>query len=472
MINEISGNLPDNWEWSTFGTIADFLNGRAFKKSEWSENGKPIIRIQNLTGSSNKLNRYSGPIENRYLIEDGDLLFSWSATLGAFVYRGEDAVLNQHIYKVIPSINQSYLYYLLNHYSRKLYSKVHGSGMQHITKTRFENMRIPIPPLNEQHRIVAKIEELFTKLDAGVEYLKQSKMQLEQYRQSVLKAAFEGKLTEEWHKEHSEITGTDYLIEMLGENFNNNLILDVAQPNKSDYWVWINIEMICEEIVRGITPRGIHTPKNTGIIPFIRVGNLTFDGSLNLDSKSFYIDQQTHEKMKRSTVIPGDVLMNITGPPLGKISIVPNDFQEYNINQAIARFRPKFIDNKYICYYLLSPLALIFFNEVKKATAGQSNLNLQNCRDLPIPIMGPQEQKRIVNSIETVFVYSKSTMTLLNNQIMEYSHLKQSILAKAFSGKLVPQDPSDAPADMLLRRIYEEKNRDSKSQRRLSEYGK
>jgi len=95
-------SLPEGWEWKTLGEVARYINDRAFKPSEWEEQGRPIIRIQNLTNSSDTLNRYAGEVEEKYLIRDGDLLISWSATLGAFIYKGEEAVLNQHIFKVQP----------------------------------------------------------------------------------------------------------------------------------------------------------------------------------------------------------------------------------------------------------------------------------------------------------------------------------------------------------------------------------
>lgn len=209
-------SLPDGWIEASFGDLADYLNGRAFKKSEWHSTGRPIIRIQNLTGSSQTLNRFTGMVEDRYIVRDGDLLISWSATLGAYIYHGEEAVLNQHIFKVEPYINRRFLFYLTNAYIDNLRRQAHGSGMQHITKTKFETSRVPLPPLNEQHRIVEKIEELFTKLDAGVQSLKQTQTLLKSYRRSVLKAAVEGELSREWREAHEdELEPASVLLERI-----------------------------------------------------------------------------------------------------------------------------------------------------------------------------------------------------------------------------------------------------------------
>ena len=98
---------------STLGDVADYINGRAFKPTEWESTGKPIIRIQNLTNSSTEINRTTGTFEEKYLVRSGDLLFAWSASLGAYIWNGENGWLNQHIFKVIPKegVSKKYLYY-------------------------------------------------------------------------------------------------------------------------------------------------------------------------------------------------------------------------------------------------------------------------------------------------------------------------------------------------------------------------
>lgn len=147
----------------TLGDVADYINGRAFKPIEWEPTGKPIIRIQNLTNSSTEINRTTKTFEEKYSVRAGDLLFAWSASLGAYIWNGEDGWLNQHIFKVIPKkdISKKYLYYYLLHVVDQLYAKAHGSGMVHITIKPFKATTIPLPPLPEQRRIVDRIESLF-----------------------------------------------------------------------------------------------------------------------------------------------------------------------------------------------------------------------------------------------------------------------------------------------------------------------
>jgi type I restriction enzyme, S subunit len=144
------------------GEVAEFINGRPFKPSDWSTKGIPIIRIQNLTDPSASANCFDGVIEDRYAVKDGDLLVSWSATLNVFVWKRGDAVLNQHIFRVVPDQSQvcsQYLFYALKSVMDELRSKTHGATMKHITKGPFENTRIPVPPIQEQERIVTLLDE-------------------------------------------------------------------------------------------------------------------------------------------------------------------------------------------------------------------------------------------------------------------------------------------------------------------------
>ena len=166
-------NLPDGWTLIKVGDAAVYTNGRAFKPEEWMEEGFPIIRIQNLNDKTAAYNFSTQSFESKYLIEKGDLLFAWAASLGTYIWEGENAWLNQHIFKVepYPFVRKEYLHYVFKAMISEFYSQSHGSGMVHITKKQFENVLLMLPPYTEQKRIVNKIDELFAKLDAIVESL-------------------------------------------------------------------------------------------------------------------------------------------------------------------------------------------------------------------------------------------------------------------------------------------------------------
>ena len=160
-------NLPEGWTVLTVGEVADYINGRAFKPSEWEQTGLPIIRIQNLNDEEAAYNYSTAKFEDKYLVHNGDLLFAWAASLGTYIWQKEDAWLNQHIFKVIPKpfIVRDFLYYSFINMIDDFYAESHGSGMVHITKGKFETRPILIPPLTEQKRIVERIETIFAQLD-------------------------------------------------------------------------------------------------------------------------------------------------------------------------------------------------------------------------------------------------------------------------------------------------------------------
>lgn len=144
-----------------FDDVADFINGRAFKPSEWGDKGIPIIRIQNLTGTNEAYNFFDGKVDEHHLVRRDDLLISWSASLGVYRWKGANAALNQHIFKVQlrDNIDSQYFYYAAQHSLTEMASMVHGSTMQHITKDRFDSLPILLPPLPEQRRIATQLEE-------------------------------------------------------------------------------------------------------------------------------------------------------------------------------------------------------------------------------------------------------------------------------------------------------------------------
>ena len=165
--------LPEGWAVLKVGNVAEYINGRAFKPEEWEQTGLPIIRIQNLNDPNAYYNCTKNEYEEKYLIKKGDLLFAWAASLGTYIWKGEDAWLNQHIFKVIPYpfMDKKYLYYAFHAMITEFYRKSHGSGMIHITRKQFEEITLWLPPLTEQYRIVQYLQQVFEKLDSIVENL-------------------------------------------------------------------------------------------------------------------------------------------------------------------------------------------------------------------------------------------------------------------------------------------------------------
>lgn len=158
-------SAPPGWLPSRLADTGLYINGIAFKPTDWGRSGRPIIRIQNLSGVSQEYNYTEREVAPDNVIADGDMLVSWSATLDTFIWDGPEGVLNQHIFKVVPNtaaVRPSFLYWLLKHEVRELAESqhAHGLAMMHINRGPFLSHPVLLPPLEEQERIVAKVNEL------------------------------------------------------------------------------------------------------------------------------------------------------------------------------------------------------------------------------------------------------------------------------------------------------------------------
>ena len=286
-----------------------------------------------------------------------------------------------------------YLYYLM-----QTIHCDHDTHKRYWIQT-YSKIRVAIPDITEQQRVVDKIEELFSKLDKGVEELNKIKEQLKIYRQAVLKEAY---------------------------NLSNDKL---------------KLENLCFFITKGTTPSKGLVENNTGVkeVPFLKVYNLTFDGQLDFSIDPTFVTKETHTGfLNRSICLPGDVLMNIVGPPIGKVSVVPNTYPEWNINQAIVRYRClEKLNNKFLAYFLLFSNTVEQLKSKGKTTAGQFNLTLETCRELQIPLPTIEKQVEIVDCIEQKLSVCDKIEQTVNESLQKAESLRQSILKQAFKGKLV-----------------------------------
>lgn len=164
-----------DWTYKKLGEVATFINGYPFKPSDWKDSGRKIIRIQNLNNPDAVYNFYDGSIDPKYLVSNGDVLISWSGSLGVFEWTEDEAILNQHIFKVVFNkeyINKKFFQYVVASRINEMKSKVHGVTMQHITKKEFDIILIPVPPIAEQERIVAELDLLSGIIEKKKEQLK------------------------------------------------------------------------------------------------------------------------------------------------------------------------------------------------------------------------------------------------------------------------------------------------------------
>ena len=401
----------ENLKYKPLSQFADLLNGYAFKSKNYVDSGIRVIRIANVQDgyiSDEKPCFY--PLDtvediSKYILRENDFLVSLTGNVGRVALLTEDflpAALNQRVScirikdeNLLP--NFLFYYFLRKQFQKDCINASQGVAQLNLSTKWLEQYPIPVLSLNEQKRIVARIEELFSELDNGVETLKKTKQQLAVYRQSVLKEAF------------SSSTAS-----------------------------YRRLEDLCFFITKGTTPSKAAMTAGNGEIPFIKVYNLTFDNTLDFSIDPTFVDKDTHVGfLGRSIVYPGDVLMNIVGPPMGKVSIVPDLYSEWNINQAIARFRcMEGLYNKYLAYFLGYSDTVEKMKSKAKATAGQFNLTLEICRDIQIPIPSIEEQKKIVFDIETKLSQQQKIADTIELALQQAEAMRQSILKKAFEGEL------------------------------------
>lgn len=331
----------------------------------------------------------------------------------------------------------------------KMKTGISDSGLN-LTHGRFRKLLIPIPSITTQLTIVAKIEELFSEIENGIKSLFTAKEQLKKYRQSVLKWAFEGKLTNGLNGDLYDLPDehdlsiaaepeTEYRVQRNHNNQKNRKNHSSDKGELPEGWKWVKTIDVIHVINNGYTPTKEFLSEGVGEIPFIKVYNLNFNGTLNFQKNPTFIPDAIHKKdLKRSICFPGDVLINIVGPPLGKVSVVSNQFPQWNINQAIVMFRPnEKVISKYISYFMQNPVTINWLENTSKATAGQWNVKVSTCREIPFPFCSKVEQQKIVEAIESRLSVADKMEESITRSLQHAEALKQSILKKAFEGKLI-----------------------------------
>lgn len=413
--NETYFEIPDNWCWCKIGKIFKLVNGKAFKPTDWSEKGLPIVRIQNLNDIDAPYNYFEGDIENKYILTGGELLFSWSGTpgtsFGAYIWKGSKAVLNQHIFIVYPKIDLDYQYakYALNGEIKVFIEKAHGgAGLKHITKKDFEGCLIPIPPIEKQKRIVEKIEELLPYIDqyekAWNKLEQFNKRFPEDMKKSLLQYAIEGKLVEQRPEEGT----AEELFKKIQEEKQRLIrekkikkekpLPEITEEEKPfdipESWKWVRLGNITSKLTDG----SHNPPPNTGMgYPVISAKNVK-SGLITFENVDRFTDNEGFEKENpRTNIIKGDIIMGIIGGSIGNVAIYTHDIKVIAQRSiAIMRFLISIDFSKIL---LESPLIQ---NKLMISTSGsaQGGVYLGTLKNLTIPLPPLAEQKRIVEKLE------------------------------------------------------------------------
>lgn len=300
-----------------------------------------------------------------------------------------------------------------------------GTTRKRISRGNLGDICVPLPPKAEQQRIANKLDTVLAGVDAVNDRLARVGPMLKRFRQAVLTAATSGRLTVDWRG------GT-------GAN-----------------WQTLSADEACDKVQSGGTPKSGFTTEG---IPFLKVYNIV-DQRVDFDYRPQFVSPEVHaSELKKSQVLPGDVLMNIVGPPLCKVAVVPSDHPQWNINQAITLFRPSDkVSSGWLYVVLCEGQQVRDVLKDTKGSVGQVNISLSQCRSFRLPIPGKDEQSEIVRRVDLLFAFADRLEARLQAAQTAASRLTPSLLAKAFRGELVPQDPADEPAAELLRRLSDAK---------------
>ena len=420
---EVYFEIPDNWLWVKICDIFDLVNGKAFKPTDWSDHGIPIVRIQNLNDPKATFNYFSGEIEEKYILHGGELLFSWSGTpgtsFGAFIWHGETAVLNQHIFIVYPRIPIDYEYakLALNGELRIFISKAHGgAGLKHITRKEFDSCYLPIPPLAEQKRIVAMINDLMPKVEEYGKAEEQLSILNSEFpdklRKSILQQAIQGKLTE---RDPADEPAAELLKRIRTEK--EKLIKEGKIKKEKplppitedeipfeipDTWSYTRLsELAIGQITYGIIKLGEEDESGVKVLRCsdVKPGWINPTGIRT-------VKKQLSDEYSRTILQGGEIVINVRGT-LGGCAIVPNEYAGYNVAREVAVLPlTTQIDTTFILYVLLSPTFDLYLSNNLRGVAYKGlNIELLSSFSLPIPPLG--EQKRIVERVNELLTMTE-----------------------------------------------------------------
>lgn len=373
------------------GDVATYVNGFAFKPADWSNKGIPIIRIQNLTGTSDVVNYYDKKYSTKYEINNGDVLISWSASLGVYEWKKGKALLNQHIFKVVFDklvLDKRFFVFVIAEKLREMSSLVHGSTMKHITKKYFDRIEIQLPPLESQKKIA-------TALDTANALIEKRKEQIEKL-DLLIKSQF---------------------IEMFGD--------PVTNPKG---WEIKRLGALTNKITDGVHQKPIYT---TYGVPFISVANIN-KGVLNFDDCKF-VSEEDYLKMTKS-VKPeqGDILYTKVGATYGIPAFIDTD-KRFCLYVSVCLIKPisELINARFLAISMSMPYIKRQADERIRGI-GVPDLHLNQISEFNICVPKRVEQEEFVQFVEQV----ETQKALLKKSLADMEQNYQSLLQKCFKGEI------------------------------------
>ena len=452
--------LPSSWIDVAIGEIAEVIGGgtpKANDASNFTAPGEGIAWLTpaDLSGYKTKEIAYGARDLTKQgyqscsakLMPKGSLLFSSRAPIGYVAVAANEIATNQGFKSFVfpEGIDPSYAFFYLKSIRELADSLGTGTTFKELSGATAKTLPFRLAPSAEQTRIAAKLDELLAQVDTLKARIDGIPALLKRFRQSVLAAAVSGRLTEEWRKS-DEYIDTD---------------LQLRIPNS---WQLLNVGDLAEVKGGKRLPKGEElTPVDTGY-PYIRAGQLK-EGTVSKEGQLF-IQRHVHLQISRYTVNSGDLYITIVGACIGDAGVIPQRCNGFNLTENAAKicnFKAS-LNSDYLAAWLRSQyLQDLIRHEIKSGAQGK--LALKRIKELPVPYPSFEEQTEIVRRVEQLFAFADQLEARVKAAQARIDHLTQSILAKAFRGELVPQDPNDEPASELLARIQAQRAAAPKAKR-------
>ena len=466
--------LPKGWCWANFVKIAEASKnalkagpfGSALKKEYYVSSGykiygqEQVIREDPFYGDYYIDHQKYKSLES-CAVKPGDILISLVGTIGKVLILPEGieaGIINPRLVKLsleeILAIPEFIKNYLESSEVRYYFSSLsHGGTMDILNLTTLKTLPIPLPPLNEQRRVVAKLDSLFARSRRAREELERIPKLCDRYKQAILAAAFRGDLTADWRKENN----SKPLLE-------DRTLIDGRLPdllNLPNEWVWANVSHVAS-VTGGLTKNQSRTSLEKKA-PYLRVANV-YANELRLDDIAEI--GIADSEWKRVKLKAGDLLIvegNGSLEQIGRVALWHGEIEPCAHQNHLIKLRVKnIISPKFALYWLLSPGGRRAIEQVASSSAGLHTLSISKVSALPIPLCAVQEMEVVVERIEKLF----KAIDLMAQEYQKASklcdRLEQATLAKAFRGELVPQDPNDEPAAALLERLQAENSTQTK----------
>jgi len=471
--NEELPRLPRGWLWTNVGQIYGIVGGGtpSTKVKEYWDGDIPWITSADIYGLKDiqpqRFVTKEGIADSATnLVPERSIVVVTRVGLGKVALAEKPLCFSQDSQALIGNSSLVHPEYALHYLSVavQIFKYKHrGTTIGGVTKKQLHELPFPLAPFNEQVRIAAKLEELFTRLDAGVEGLRKIRVQLKRYRQAVLKYAFEGKLTEEWRKTHKHQIQPFVVVRERGSNRteknNKQSSANLADlPELPENWTWVQIGL-CSDAVSGYAFKSRDFCKD-GDMPVVKIGNIGY--SEFVDQGGEYLPFTFINQFREYVVESDTILMALTRPITKntlKVCVYPKDAKTGLLNQRVAMIKPhEMIMKGFLFVYLQSSF---FKKQVLEGMSEtlQPNLSPIMLKTFFVPLPPLPEQKEITKEIEYRFSTSGNVELVLQHSIEQEERLRQSVLEAAFEGKLVSQDPSDEPAEKLLERIKAERTK-------------